>query len=106
MRSDDADPREGPDFLANLWNSKIRDSLEWQWKDSRKTAWNWIAALSSGGFVWGFATLLFLLASWRKRRMAQMTRERFAEEEERDRALGLEIPPWEYEGENPPENDR
>lgn len=93
-----ADPREGAKFLEHLWDATLRDSLEWQWKQSQKSVWNWIAAASGGGALWGFCTVLFLLAYWRKRRFAQQLRERFADEEERDRELGTEIPPWEYAG--------
>jgi hypothetical protein len=92
-----ADPVEGPKFLERLRDPTLRQALEWQWTQSQKTVWNWIAALSGGGFLWGISTFLFLLAYWRKRRFANQVRERLMVEEERDRELGLGPAPWEYE---------
>ena len=57
-------------------------AFERRWKASIRTFWTWIAALSGGGVLWGAASLLFLVAYWRKKRMARMTEERWRDEEE------------------------
>ncbi|HOR27349.1 MAG TPA: hypothetical protein PLG73_04930 [Candidatus Sumerlaeota bacterium] len=99
-----ADPLEGPRLLTRLWDVHFRRSLEAQWRRDHRNVWTWIAFLSGSGFIWLFAGVLFLLAYWRKRRFARQKREMFAAEEERDRELSLDIPPWEYEADESDED--
>lgn len=92
-----ADPETGPILLRRLWDPNFRSAFEIQWRRSYQTLWSWLAFLSGASFLWTIMSFLFLLAYWRKRRMARLIRERFEFEEKRDVELGTETPPWEYE---------
>lgn len=64
------------------------DELEEKWLRSLRMTYNWIPLLTSGGAVWTFASILFLMGyvrtrSRKARRMAQWE----AEERERDAAI-------------------
>jgi hypothetical protein len=92
-----ADPESGPILLRRLWDPNFQRAFEIQWRRSYQTLWSWLAFLSGASFLWMIMSLLFLLAYWRKRRMAQIMHERFERDENRDAELGTETPPWEYE---------
>ncbi len=42
--------------------------LEHSWRSSLPARYTWVPAITSGGFVWGVATIVFLMAYFRKRR--------------------------------------
>lgn len=91
-----ADPQSGPVLLKRLWDPNFRIALEIQWRRSERSLWSWLAMLSGTSVLWIYITLLFLLAYWRKRRMAQLVRERFTAEENAAVEFGTEPQPWEY----------
>lgn len=93
-----ADPRTGRKMLDQLWDPQFQHALEYQWRASQQTVWSWLGVLSGASVFWAFCSALLLLAYWRKRRMSRLKREAFAQQEARDAELGLEPPPWEYEG--------
>lgn len=95
------DPIKGPNLMRRLWDPNFRYALEIQWKQAHGSIWKWIGVLSGGTLFWTMLSAFVLLAYWRKRRMSRMIRERFTIEEERDAQLGLDIPPWEYGGDDP-----
>jgi hypothetical protein len=90
-------PRDGlPELVRKLahptYGRALRDLLddpvfirafERRWRESVQTFWSWIAALTSGGFFWMGISSLFLLAYWRKRRMAELKQAEWKEEERR-----------------------
>ncbi len=92
-----ADPAAGPGLVGRLWDPGFRDGLEAQWRGSQRSLFSWAAVLSGSGFLWFAASGFFLLAYWRKRRMAMLKRQRMEDQERRDAELGMDIPPWEYE---------
>ncbi len=98
-----ADPETGPALMERLWDPHYRYALEIQWRREQRTVWSMLTTLTGGGVLWGLMALLFLAAYWRKKRMERHKREHFGEEEARDRELGLEPPPWEYEGDTGPD---
>lgn len=59
-------------------------SFERRWRESITTFWSWVAAITSGGFFWFGVSGLFLLAYWRKRRMAEQKEAEWREEEALD----------------------
>lgn len=52
------------------------------WRDTALTWYRWIPALTGAGTLWTAITLLFLVASWRRRVKTQRTIERMEEEDE------------------------
>lgn len=95
-----ADPKTGSILIERLWEPDFTRALDLQWRRSHNTVWSWLMFLSGASFLWSVISVLFLLAYWRKRRMARQVRERFAAEENRDAELGTATPPWEYEGDD------
>lgn len=77
-----ADPVGGESLRRLLRDRVYIRAFEKRWRSSLKTIWTWVAALSGGSFLWIAMTGLFLLAYWRKRRLAKQTEERWREEEE------------------------
>lgn len=77
-----ADPERGEALRHLLRDPVYIRAFEKRWRSSLKTIWTWVAALSGGSFLWIAMTGLFLLAYWRKRRLAKQTEERWREEEE------------------------
>jgi hypothetical protein len=57
----------------NLWRRDLRGSSRW------------ISAIAGGSSLWMLVTLLFLLVSWRKRRLSRIKLEAMDEEEEAQR---------------------
>jgi hypothetical protein len=76
-----ADPVRGPALVARLNEFLFRKALELQWRRQYQSIWSWISFLSGTSFIWLCTSVLFLLAYWRKRRMAQIIRQRFEDEE-------------------------
>ena len=89
-----ADPDTGPRRVKLLWDPIVIASLEYQWRHSWQIIWSMIIFLSGSGFMWMAISLLFLLAWWRKRRMARAIRERFGDEEDWDAEFGEAPPTW------------
>lgn len=68
--------------LRDLLNDPVFiRAFERRWRESITTFWSWIAAITSGGFFWFGVSSLFLLAYWRKRRMAEQKQAEWREEE-------------------------
>ena len=64
------------------------ETLEREWTSSLRMSYNWLPLLTSGGTVWGVATVLFLLGYLRKRREKARRMARW-EAEERGQDLFL-----------------
>jgi hypothetical protein len=79
-----ADPQRGPRLLERLHDRHFRLALEIQWRRQFESIWGWISFVTGAAFIWMAISALFLLAYWRKRRMARLIRERFEEEEFND----------------------
>jgi hypothetical protein len=77
-----AHPEEGQHLRALLHDSNFIRAFDRQWRDSVSSLWTTIAAITSGGILWGFLALLFLVAYWRKRRMSRAREREWEEEEE------------------------
>lgn len=77
-----ADPEEGEHLRALVNDPNFIRGFERQWRDSLRSFWTWIAGLSTAGLLWVMMTFLFLLAYWRKRRMARATEQQWKEDEE------------------------
>jgi hypothetical protein len=77
-----ADAQRGPQILDDLWDPRIRDSLELNWIHSLGSRIrNLVLVLTSTTVFWMLVTLLFLTAYMRKRRRQQhVLREWDAEE--------------------------
>lgn len=60
--------------------------LDHEWRRSIRTVWTWIAAMTGSSVFWIAATGLFLLAYWRKKRMADAKLREWAETD-----------PWHYD---------
>lgn len=90
------DPATGPRRVQLLWDPQLTASLEYHWRQSYHIIWSVLLVLSGSSLLWAGITLLFLLAWWRKRRMARAIRERFEHEEHWDAEYGGgELPVWE-----------
>jgi hypothetical protein len=64
------------------------DELEDKWRGSLKMTYNWIPLLTSGGAIWTFAAILFLVGYVRtRRRKTRLMAQWEAEERERDEAV-------------------
>lgn len=101
-------PRDGlPELIRKLahptYGRALRDlihdpvfirAFERRWRESIQTFWSWIAALTSGGFFWVGISGLFLLATWRKRRMAEIKQAEWEEEEANEAARREHIEPY------------
>ena len=87
-----ADPALGARRVKLLWDPVLVSSLEYHWRQSYNTVWSLILVLSGSSLLWAAITLLFLLAWWRKRRMARGIRERFEREEHWDAEFRGELP--------------
>jgi hypothetical protein len=77
-----AHPERGRHLRELLRDRVYVRGLDAQWRSSIRNLWTFIAALGSGGVLWGGASLLFLWAYWRKRKLAK-AKEAAWEEEER-----------------------
>lgn len=77
-----ADPVRGPGILNNLASPPWAGAFEARWRREHKSIWNWIAIGSGAGVLWLFITLLFLVAYWRKKRMAKLKRAAFDDDDE------------------------
>ncbi|MGD2114262.1 MAG: peptidase MA family metallohydrolase [Acidobacteriota bacterium] len=76
---------EGRSFRA-AWRTATGVPLsesEDAWRDTALTWYRWIPALTGAGTLWTAITLLFLVASWRRRVKTQRTLERMEEEDAR-----------------------
>lgn len=76
-----ADPVQGPKILNELANPIWAAGFEARWKREHKSIWNWIAIGSGASVLWLFITFLFLLAYWRKKRMSQLKKAGFDDDE-------------------------
>lgn len=76
-----ADPTQGPKILNELANPFWAGTFENRWRREHRSIWNWIAIGSGASVLWLFITFLFLLAYWRKKRMSQLKREGFGDDE-------------------------
>jgi hypothetical protein len=74
---------EGQSFRA-AWRTATGVALstsEDAWRDTALTWYRWIPALTGAGTLWTAITLLFLVASWRRRVKTQKTLQRMEEED-------------------------
>lgn len=77
-----ADPSGGAALRSLLRDSRYLSAFEREWRASLKTFWTWVGALSTGGVLWFGVSSLFLVAYWRKKRIARQTEQRWKEEDE------------------------
>lgn len=80
--------------LRDLLNDPVFiRAFERRWRESIATFWSWVAAITSGGFFWFGVSALFLIAYWRKRRMAELKAAEWSEEEELDAGSPTPVDP-------------
>jgi hypothetical protein len=76
-----AHPEHGRALRELLNDPGFLRAFERRWRESLRTFWTWVAALTSGGVFWVSVSSLFLLAYWRKRRMAEKIEAQWEAEE-------------------------
>lgn len=76
-----ADPVHGRALRELLNDPGFIRAFDRRWRESLQNFWSWVAALSSGGVFWAGVSALFLLAWWRKRRMAELKEAEWAAED-------------------------
>jgi hypothetical protein len=77
-----AHPEHGRALRELLNDPGFLRAFERRWRESLRTFWTWAAALTSGGVFWVSVSSLFLLAYWRKRRMAEKVEAQWEAEED------------------------
>jgi heme/copper-type cytochrome/quinol oxidase subunit 2 len=77
-----SDPAMGPRLFNQLLEPLWLEAFELRWRRENRSVWNWIAIASGASVLWLFISFLFLIAYWRKRRMAQLKRESFDDDDE------------------------
>lgn len=79
---------EGAAMRGLLRDPNYLRSFEARWRDSLKSIWTYVGALTGSGAIWGLASLALVLAWWRKRRMARLKEREWREEDRAGRGWG------------------
>jgi hypothetical protein len=62
------DPKHGDWFIDQFWDAMSTNALEVQWRQTISSIWAWLLFITSGTFLWGAISALFIVAYIRRRR--------------------------------------
>ena len=62
------DPKHGEWFIDQYWSAMSTNALELQWRQTISSIWAWALFITSGTFLWGAISALFIVAYIRRRR--------------------------------------
>lgn len=76
-----AHDEDGGRLRGLLHDARYLAAFESRWRDSVRTFWTVVAAVTADGFLFLVISLLFLLVYWRKKRMARLKEEEWRRDE-------------------------